>query len=67
MCRQFNCLPESGGYLDQDARLMERTVVFEQVYLLVKKWRGLQTKDYGALTPMEQQLYLQLHKAKVEF
>lgn len=67
MCRQFSCLPESGGYLDQDVQLMERAVVCDQVYLLVKKWRGMKTKTYQALTPMERELYKQLHDAKVDF
>ncbi|MGI6730464.1 MAG: hypothetical protein ACOX5F_00995 [Anaerovoracaceae bacterium] len=65
MCRQFGCLPEGGGYLDQDARLMGRAVMCEEVYQLVKKWRGMAVKDLTQLNEAEKQLFKWLRKAKV--
>lgn len=68
MCRRFNCLPESGGYLDQDAVLMERIVLLEEVYLLVKKWRAMEVKDFSQLSDAEKRLFGWLHKTLgVEF
>ena len=67
MCRRFNCLPEQGGYLDQDVMLMERMALLEVVYLLVKKWRAMETKDITQLSQAEKQLFKWLYKQKVEF
>lgn len=60
-------MPERGGYLDQDARLIDRAAICEAVYWLVKKWRGMAVKDFGQLNDEEKQLYKWLHKAKVVF
>ena len=65
MCRQFGCLPEGGGYLDQDARLMNRAVMCEEVYRLTKKWREMPVKDFGQLNEGEKNLFKWLRKAKV--
>ena len=66
-CQRFGCLPEAGGYLDQDAALMDRAVICEDVYHLVKKWRGMKQKDFTKLTDAERHLYKWLHQGKVIF
>ena len=39
-CRSWGVLPDSGGYLDQDAGLMSRMNTYLNVYGAVSKWHN---------------------------
>jgi hypothetical protein len=67
MCRRWDCLPEHGGYLDQDAVLMERMELLEVVYLLMKKWHAMEIKDVSQFSDAEKKLLLWLYQQEVEF
>lgn len=41
MCQRFNCLPESGGLLEQDAGLLGRMTLLGTVYQTVQRVRSL--------------------------
>jgi len=46
---------------------MDRAVICEDVYRLVKKWREMKQKDFSKLTDAERRLYRWLHQGKVVF
>lgn len=49
-CEKYNCLPDAGGYLDQDFRLMHRMTVLSNVYNAYNTFRNAHGKDIHNLS-----------------
>ncbi len=54
-CQRFGCLPDAGGYMDQDVELMDKGVLYEDVYNLTRKWRAV--RNVKELTAEEARLF----------
>lgn len=66
-CRRFNCLPEAGGYNDQDAATMERGAIMESVYNFERRWRAMETRDFAKLDESDRRIFLMLKNLEVKF
>ena len=66
-CRRFNCLPESGGYNDQDISTMERGAVLENIYNFERRWRAMESRDYAKLDEGDRRIFMMLKKLEVKF
>lgn len=66
-CQRYGCLPEQGGYLDQDARLMALMATFDNVYTFVKSRQSKEKRDYAELSPAERALFDMLVDLGVKF
>ena len=66
-CRRFNCLPEAGGYHDQDVSTMERGAVMETVYNFERNWRAMEKRDYAALSESDRRIFMMLKDMEVKF
>ena len=67
-CRQFSCLPEAGGYNDQDAPTMERAAAFDNVYSFIKRnRRGKDPMDYAGMDDSDRDMYQRLKDMGVKF
>jgi len=65
-CRRYNCLPDAGGYMDQDAAFMDKAAIYEDVYSLVKKWRTMKPKTFDGLSDGEKSLFKWLRKLEID-
>jgi len=61
-CQRYGCLPETGGYLDQDDRIMKVGTYYNKVYWLVKNWRSKDKPDLADLSETDRNLWLWLVK-----
>jgi len=60
-CERYNCLPDAGGYLDQDYICMMRMNVYSNVYNIVAKWQTLNAKTIHTLSDSERLYLRRLH------
>jgi hypothetical protein len=65
-CRRYGCLPDAGGYMDQDAVLMDKAAIYEDVYSLTKKWRGMKPKSFDGLSDGEKSLFKWLRELEID-
>ena len=66
-CQRFNCLPEQGGYMDQDYRLMTVGAVLDSVYSFERRWRAMESRDFAKLDDHDQRIFYMLKDMGVRF
>ncbi len=66
-CRRYNCLPEAGGYMDQDAKLMYTGTTYDNVYNFVRTFRSMDKPDFAKLDAASREIFLWLVKLEVRF
>ena len=67
-CQQFGCLPEAGGYNDQDFATMERAAVFDRVYNFIKRnRRNGKAMDYAEMDDADRDLFQALKEMEIKF
>lgn len=68
-CEKFNCLPESGGYNDQDDPTMRRAGIFRTVYNFVARNRKgkKETINYADLSEDDQNIFNWLRELEIKF
>jgi len=55
-CKSWNALPEAGGMMDQDARLMYRMGVLERIYKTIARYRSMRGEQIHTLTDGERDI-----------
>jgi hypothetical protein len=55
-CQKWGCLPEAGGYLDQDYGLMQRMSVLSNIYNTVIRLRNMKGAQIHQLTTPERRV-----------
>lgn len=59
-CERWNCLPETGGYYDQDHQTVYRMAVFSNIYAVVSKLRNAKGEQIHRLTEADRKLLRKL-------
>jgi hypothetical protein len=52
--------------MDQDAVLMDKAAIYEDVYSLTKKWRGMKPKSFDGLSDGEKSLFKWLRELEID-
>lgn len=55
-CERYHCLPEAGGYMEQDYRLMRRMATLANVYGVYSHYRNAQGKEIHGLSNNERRV-----------
>ena len=55
-CQQWTCLPEAGGYMEQDYITAYRMTAYLNIYNVLRHWQSLQGKDIHRLADGERKL-----------
>ena len=66
-CQRYGCLPDDGGYLDQDARLMNTASTLESVYGFVKRWRSKEKPNFADLDEHDRRVFYWLKDMGVKY
>jgi len=66
-CNRFGCLPEAGGYNDQDVIIMERMGVYDKIYNFEKRWRSMEKRDYATLSENDRAMFMLLKNQGIKF
>lgn len=68
-CQQYGCLPDSGGYMDQDVTIMKRGTTYENIYAFIKRNRkgGKKAMDYAELSDADRKLFDWLRGLEIKF
>ena len=67
-CQRYGCLPENGGYLDQDVLLMKRGTMYDTIYSFVKRNRqGGKSIDYAELSDADRDMFDWLRGLEIRF
>jgi ABC-type protease/lipase transport system fused ATPase/permease subunit len=67
-CQRYNCLPEAGGYLDQDVTLMKRGTTYENIYSFVKRNRQSgKAINYAELSEADREIFDWLRGMEIRF
>jgi len=66
-CERFNCLPETGAYMDQDYKTMMLMTACMNTHSVVKRWKGLSGKQIHSLTDGERKILRYLKDLGVMF
>lgn len=52
-CERWNCLPDAGGYFDQQYDVMYRMNICSNVYNVVRRWYSLRGAQIHSLSEQE--------------
>jgi hypothetical protein len=67
-CQRYGCLPENGGYLDQDYRLMRVGTVYDNVYSFIKRNRnGGKRINYADLSDSDRDMFDWLRGLEIRY
>ena len=66
-CRRFNCLPEAGGYNQQDEATMKRGAIMESIYNFETRWRSMKERDFAKLDEHDRRIFMMLKDMEVKF
>jgi ABC-type phosphate/phosphonate transport system ATPase subunit len=66
-CERFGCLPEAGGYLDQEYVLMHRMSVLMNIYAAYAHYRGSHGAQIHNLSDSERRVLRQLKDMGILF
>lgn len=55
-CEKYHCLPETGGYYDQEYNLMRRMVVASNIYTAYSRYRNAQGAQIHNLSDGERRI-----------
>lgn len=67
-CRQFSCLPDAGGYNQQDEPTMIKGGTYERVFNFIQRnRRGKKTIDYAELDEADQHMFDWLRETEIKF
>ena len=67
-CHEFGCLPEVGGYLDQDVRLMRIGSAAVKIYsFLARNREGGKSINYAELNTADRRTFDMLRKLEIKF
>ena len=67
-CRQFGCLPEAGGYNQQDDITMTRAGMYERVYNFIKRnRRGKEPMNVAEMDEADRAMFDWLREQEIKF
>ncbi len=66
-CQRYHCLPDAGGYLDQDYRTMTRMTSLSNIYNAYAHYRNAQGSQIHGLSEGERRILRWLKDAGVLF
>jgi len=55
-CERWSCLPEAGAYLDQDCAFMYRMTGAMNVYGVLMRWQGANTRTIHSLSDSDRKI-----------
>lgn len=65
-CQRFNCLPDAGPLLEQDAGLLNRMTVLGNIYDTVDRVKGLVGKEIHNMRPADGRLLAWLESIGIQ-